>query len=40
MKTLYIIRNGFDIAHGLDTSYWSFREYLNDSCPEFLQEFE
>ena len=40
MKTLYIIGNGFDIAHGLDTSYWNFREYLDDSYPEFLQEFE
>lgn len=40
MKTLYIIGNGFDIAHGLDTSYWNFREYLDDIYPEFLQEFE
>ena len=40
MKTLFIIGNGFDIAHGLDTSYWNFREYLDDSYPEFLQEFE
>ena len=40
MKTLYIIGNGFDIAHGLDTSYWNFREYLNDSYPQFLQDFE
>lgn len=31
MKTLYIIGNGFDIAHGLDTSYWNFREYLLDN---------
>lgn len=40
MKTLYIIGNGFDIAHGLDTSYWNFREYLDDIYPEFLESFE
>lgn len=40
MKTLYIIGNGFDIAHGLDTSYWNFREYLDDIYPEFLEAFE
>ena len=28
MRKLYIIGNGFDIAHGLDTSYSSFRKYL------------
>ena len=39
MKILYVIGNGFDIAHGLDTSYWNFREYLDDIYPEFLQEF-
>lgn len=40
MKILYVIGNGFDIAHGLDTSYWNFREYLDDIYLEFLQEFE
>lgn len=40
MKTLYIIGNGFDIAHKLDTSYWDFRVYLARTYPEFLQEFE
>ncbi len=28
MKTLYIIGNGFDIAHNLETGYDNFREYL------------
>lgn len=40
MKTLYIIGNGFDITHKLDTSYWDFRVYLARTYPEFLQEFE
>lgn len=40
MKTLYIIGNGFDIAHGLDTSYWNFRTYLENVDYEFLLAFE
>ena len=40
MKTLYIIGNGFDIAHGLNTSYWNFREFLAENHQEFLQMFE
>ncbi len=37
---LYIIGNGFDIAHGLKTSYWDFRSYLEEKNEEFLIEFE
>lgn len=40
MKTLYIIGNGFDIAHNLPTSYWHFREYLEDMHQDFLADFE
>lgn len=40
MKTLYIIGNGFDMAHGLKTSYWNFREFLDKTYPEFLLQFE
>lgn len=40
IKTLYIIGNGFDLAHGLSTSYWKFREYLEREHQEFLYEFE
>ncbi len=40
MQKLYIIGNGFDIAHGLKTSYWDFRQYLEKNYPDFLQEFE
>lgn len=34
MKTLYIIGNGFDIHHGLDTRYQSFAKYLEESNSE------
>ena len=40
MRKLYIIGNGFDKAHGLDTSYWNFREYLEVNYPDFLFRFE
>lgn len=39
-KALYIIGNGFDKAHGLKTSYWDFRTYLESTHWEFLQAFE
>ena len=37
---LFIIGNGFDIAHGLPTRYWDFRTYLSNVQPDFLQSFE
>lgn len=40
MKTLYIVGNGFDMAHKLPTSYWHFREYLEDMHQDFLADFE
>ena len=40
MKTLYIIGNGFDRAHNLNTSYFDFRTYLEDHHPDFLIQFE
>ncbi len=40
IKTLYIIGNGFDIAHGLDTRYWKFRGYLEKVDSDFLRTFE
>lgn len=40
MKRLYLIGNGFDVAHGLYTDYWNFRTYLEQNHPEFLGEFE
>lgn len=37
---LFIIGNGFDKGHNLKTSYWDFRNYLNNLYPEFLHAFE
>lgn len=37
---LYIIGNGFDLGHGLSTTYWDFRQYLYNMYPEFLHDFE
>lgn len=34
MKNLYIIGNGFDIYHGLDTRYQSFAKYLSQADGE------
>jgi hypothetical protein len=33
MKKLYVIGNGFDLHHGLDTSYLSFGIFLKNSYP-------
>lgn len=38
--TLYILGNGFDLAHKLPTAYWDFRSYLKSAHPEFLKAFE
>lgn len=40
MKTLYLIGNGFDLAHGLDTRYSSFRAFLSKNHDGFLAQFE
>nr|WP_321293836.1 bacteriophage abortive infection AbiH family protein [uncultured Trichococcus sp.] len=37
---LFIIGNGFDMAHQLETSYINFRDYLFDDYWEFLSDFE
>ena len=37
---LFIIGNGFDIAHRLETSYINFRDYLIEEEWEFLDRFE
>lgn len=31
MATLHIIGNGFDLAHGLHTSYWDYHQFLLDN---------
>lgn len=40
MNNLYIIGNGFDIAHKLDTQYWNFRTFLEEKYWEFLLRLE
>lgn len=37
---LFIVGNGFDIAHGLPTCYWDFRRFLKNKYPDFLRSFE
>lgn len=37
MKNLYIIGNGFDIYHGLDTKYQSFAKYLSQVGNEIYE---
>ncbi|MDP1393752.1 bacteriophage abortive infection AbiH family protein [Lysinibacillus capsici] len=37
---LFIIGNGFDLAHGMPTKYWNFREFLKIHHPFFLDDFE
>lgn len=37
---LYIIGNGFDMAHGLPTGYWDFRNFLERIDYNFLTAFE
>lgn len=40
MNTLYIFGNGFDIAHGIKTSYSAFRKFLEENYETFLTMFE
>ena len=40
MSKLYIIGNGFDLAHGLETEYKHFRRYLLVNEESFLYELE
>jgi Bacteriophage abortive infection AbiH len=37
---LFIIGNGFDLAHGLPTRYWDFRMFLKERYCIFLKDFE
>ncbi len=40
MSTLYLFGNGFDIAHGINTPYSSFRNFLSENHEDFLTRFE
>lgn len=33
MRSIFIIGNGFDLAHNIDSSYESFRKYLKKQYP-------
>lgn len=37
---MYIVGNGFDIAHGLNTGYWELRKYIEERDSYFLRAFE
>lgn len=39
-KTLYICGNGFDLHHGIASSYEKYREYLIKNKPELLEWFD
>ena len=40
MKHLYIIGNGFDIHHKINSSYRSFRDWMNECYPSILEDVE
>lgn len=33
---LFVIGNGFDLAHGIKSKYWNLGEYLADNYPSFF----
>lgn len=37
MSSLFIIGNGFDLAHGIPTKYSDFRKYIINLYPEALE---
>lgn len=40
MKNLYIIGNGFDLHHGIQSSYWSYMNWVQTNYPELFKEIE
>lgn len=38
MKNLFVIGNGFDLAHNLKTSYEDFHKYLKNKYPQANEE--
>ncbi|MBT2755884.1 hypothetical protein J7E71_07975 [Mesobacillus foraminis] len=40
MKRLFIIGNGFDLHHGMKTSYWNFRNYISVTETGILRTME
>ena len=39
-ETLYIIGNGFDLMHGVKSSYYNFRDFLKKRNPELKVQLE
>ena len=37
MRSLFILGNGFDLAHGMPTRYSDFRKYLVSSYPDIAE---
>lgn len=37
---LYIIGNGFDLNHGMKTSYWNYREFLTQKHSAIIRGYE
>ena len=40
MNILYIIGNGFDLHHGIQSSYWCYMKWLEVNYPELFKEIE
>ena len=40
LNTLFIIGNGFDMAHQLNTGYNDFRKFIIDTCKLFGSKFD
>ena len=40
MKHLYIIGNGFDIHHEINSSYSNFRDWMESNYPSILEDVE
>ena len=39
-KHLYVIGNGFDIHHCINSSYSDFREWMQEEHPDVMTDFE
>lgn len=37
---LYIVGNGFDLNHGMQTSYWHYREFLHQRYPILIRKYQ
>ena len=40
LMKLYLIGNGFDLHHGLETSYYHYKKYLLSKSKSIVVEFE